>query len=276
MPHFFHMNIENYGSGNVTLGPAGAIATRTAKQNAIRNLLTNYQAAQVAPVDIAGFTEVHAAPTTQARTFAGLADLGASLAIVGPPHVLISKCGISALGVHEYVGIVVRGDATVHGWGLCYESALGNGNVTELPAPAVVMPWRASRHVVPNFGIADRRCVVWVDATLPGGNRYRVGFIHNLYVLRDNLYVILSRLPAMLHHAHLDYVGGDLNAPPRNIRSRRQGSRMTVMAPPLATTRGGHIYDWWARSTAFPGGTAVDQTALNTAASDHTGVGLTF
>lgn len=273
--HLFHMNLEVYG-GNVTVDGGGAINWRSGKQTALNAVLGAYAVANGA-VDVAGFTEVRVGTTNAALLDAGLADLAASLNMPGGlPHILMAHCGYSALGVGEFVGIAIRGDAAVNAWGRVYDSGHPPNAINEVLGLVGGIPYGVVNGNAPPGATLDRRCVVYADVTLPGGGAaLRVGFIHNLYVLRDNLYVILGRLPVLMNRALLAYAGGDFNAPPRNIRSQRAVARLYALAPPVATSAGGNTYDWWARTMPFPAAT-IHYTALNLAASDHRGVGIIF
>jgi hypothetical protein len=273
------MNLQVYGGNNVGIDGGGAINYRSNKQLALRASLAAYAGAN-GPVDVAGFTEVRAGTTNLAVIGAGLVDLAASLNMPGGAvHIILAHCGNSALGVGEFIGIAIRGDAVLNGWGRVYDTGNPPTVVNQMFVVAGGGAHRLRETAAPPGATLDRRCIVYVDVTLPNV-ALRVGYIHNLYVLRDNRIVILDRLPSLIDGALIDYVGGDFNASPRNIRSlygvqRLRPTTLHALSPGVATTTGGNTYDWWARTRAF-GATAIAVTQLNNVASDHCGVGITF
>lgn len=248
MAYLFHQNMRVYGGGNgpkmrnqAYNNPGGGFATVAAGLGV-----------GMAPVAVAGFTEITNNRASRAALMASCAQLGA--AFVGNV-----ACGITALARGpEYIGLGRNAAYPLVGVGRILFQI--GGGVTLLHQRA------ATTAALNNLGLpptssADYRGLVYAIVTTPAGN-IAVGFLHNLYTFQANRVVVAAQIGSMLSRMGAAangqpaallvarYMGGDFNV--GLISPRGIGNGYSANAPfypagaaGMGTTYSGSLYDYW-------------------------------
>jgi hypothetical protein len=142
----------------------------------------------------------------------------------GPlPQLFCVNAGTTALGHQEYAVIGVHADAAVVGLGfIAFDKVFSNTGL----APRRTMAPNLTPHNAnptypwgwnPDVGPVDYRGISFIQFSMYGGPVMAVGFLHNMYVNREVMTLVMEALGRAVHAmmvpaAQHAYLGGDFNA----------------------------------------------------------------
>lgn len=262
-PTLFHLNMRKFGGGNEDLNRAYAEVLKKVNSNL---------ATENCYVVVGGVTEVMNTNSAQKA----LAQLASALNL---QLVKVVHCGVSAMGIAEYIGVFVGPDISIDYIG---RFSLKDGQQVLHEAGAI----NDSRWDSPPPGSPDFRALVYVAGKLYGKIPIAVGFIHNTYTFSEQRALVAMHFAQMADtmrkssQAQAVYFGGDFNVEPAGQR-RKWDTTIYPYSTGMKTTDA-HEYDYWYstiapnQSTLPPGlltpAAAVDYAPLQGRVSDHAAI----
>lgn len=275
MARIFHLNMRQFGSGNVN------------RINGFAQAFADIQRAGLPDFIVAGFTEVRASNLGFRWVLSGLAQQ----LDPGLTGLLVIDVGTTALGTREYIGIAWDPVFVTmqHAGCVIWNSMRRAWQAYNVPAAAMV-----NHRIRLPAGLplgADTRGLAYIAATYRGRN-FLFGFMHNMYRLGSR-YVVYTSLPTMAERARQAIgapygnaeviIGGDFNLRPRPPITPRGAA--LVLHERAAMSRRGYVnttatnpYDFWVVSDPNIGHqfVSVHRRTRSPLLSDHAAITLYY